>query len=82
MSFWILTYNNINKPYYTGPVGLYETQDEAVEASIIHFCGNGLSETPDGKIWFQSCESIGLPIERPQETHQKGRYPRHGKYME
>ena len=63
MSFWILTYNNINKPYYTGPVGLYETQDEAVEASIIHFCGNGLSETPDGKIWFKSCEPIGLPIE-------------------
>ena len=63
MSFWILTYIDRNESCYTEPMGLYKTEDEAINEAIIESCGDELYETPDGKIWFHSDEFIGLPIE-------------------
>ncbi len=63
MSFWILIYNDIKGPRYTGPVGLYKTRDEAIEASIIRFYENGLRGAHGGKGWFLSDGPIGFHIQ-------------------
>ena len=52
MSFWVLSYFDCDDPHGSGPVGLYNTEDEAIMAAISSREILELKQTSDGTLWY------------------------------